>query len=163
MKASNKLGRGMGGERAKDVLEKYPNIMTDYKKYSEEQFINMLKIIDGWEEKTSTTFAQNFKYFIEFYESIKKYITVDMTVKEKKEGKFTGMKIVMSGFRDKELIEFIENNGGEMSSGVSKNTNILIIKDKSIMDTTKVIKARELGVIIHTVDSFKKEFNYVKK
>jgi hypothetical protein len=32
MKASNKLGRGMGGERAKDVLEKYPNIMTDYKK-----------------------------------------------------------------------------------------------------------------------------------
>ncbi len=159
MKASNKLGRGMGEERAKDVLEKYPNIMIDYKKYSELEFINMLKIIDGWEEKTSTIFAQNFKHFIEFYESIKKYISIDTSIKHKQEGILSGMKIVMSGFRDKALTEFIENNGGEISSGVSKNTNILIIKDNSVMNTSKVIKAKELGVIIYTIDTF--NVNYV--
>ncbi len=159
MKASNKLGRGMGAERAKDVLDKYPNIMTEYKKYSESQFINMLKIIDGWEEKTSTTFAQNFKHFVEFYESIKKYITIDTTdkSKEKKSGKLNGMKIVMSGFRDKSIEELITTNGGEISSGVSKNTSILIIKDESVKDTGKVIKAKELGVKVYTIDEFMNE------
>lgn len=158
MKASNKLGRGMGAERAKDVLDKYPNIMTDYKKYNEEQFINMLRIIDGWEEKTSTIFAQNFKHFIEFYESIKKYITINTEIEEKKEGILSGMKIVMSGFRDKIIEELITSNGGEISSGVSKNTSILIIKDESIRDTGKASKAKELGVKVHTIDSFNKEY-----
>ncbi len=160
MKASNKLGRGMGEERAKDVLEKYPNIMEIYDKYTEKEFINSLRILDGWEEKTSTIFAQNFKHFVEFYNEIKKYISVDMKVKEVKTGKFTGMKIVMSGFRDKGLEEFIINNGGEISSAVSKNTSILIVKDESVITdgTGKVSKAKELGVKIHTINSFNKEY-----
>ncbi len=162
MKASNKLGRGMGEERAKDVLNKYPNIMDIYNTYTEKEFINSLRILDGWEEKTSTIFAQNFKHFVEFYNDIKKYISVDMKVKEVKTGKFTGMKIVMSGFRDKGLEEFIINNGGEMSSSVSKNTSILIVKDDTVLAeglTGKTTKAKELGVKIHTISSFNKEFN----
>jgi NAD-dependent DNA ligase len=82
-----------------------------------------------------------------------------MKVKEVKTGIFTGMKIVMSGFRDKALEEFILNNGGEISSAISKNTSILIVKDESNTDTSKVIKAREVGVKIHTIDSFKASFN----
>jgi DNA ligase (NAD+) len=154
MKASNKLGRGMGAERAKDVLDKYPNIIKDYNEHNQEQLESMLKTLDGWDIKTSKIFAENFKNFIDFYEDIKKYITIDMTVKEKKEGKLSGMKIVMSGFRDAQLEDYIVNNGGEISSGVSKNTSILIIKDESIMGTSKVIKATELGVKIYTIDSF---------
>ena len=159
MNASNKLGRGMGAERAKDVLDKYPNIMTDYKKYTEEQFINMLRILDGWEEKTSTTFAQNFKYFIEFYDNIKKYITIDTKKEEKKSGKLNGMKIVMSGFRDKDVEELITSNGGEISSGVSKNTSILIIKDESVNGTGKALKANELGVKVLIKDEFIKLYS----
>ncbi len=135
--------------------------MTDYKKYNESQFINMLKIIDGWEEKTSTVFAQNFKYFVEFYESIKKYITINIIdkSKEKKSGKLNGMKIVMSGFRDKNVEDLITSNGGELSSGVSKNTSILIIKDESVKDTGKAKKANELGVKVYTLDEFNKFMN----
>ncbi len=155
MKASNKLGRGMGEERSKDVLLKYPNIMEDYTKYTDEEFKTMLKKIDGWEDKTSTLFVKNFKHFIEFYNSIKKYITIDATVNKPKKGPLTGMKIVISGFRDKKIEELIEENGGELSSGVSKTTSILIIKDKSVMDTGKVVKAKEFGVKIYTVDDFK--------
>ena len=114
----------------------------------------MLKTLDGWDIKTSKIFAENFKNFIDFYEEIKKYITIDMKQKEKKEGVLSGMKIVMSGFRDKKLEDFIVDNGGEISSGVSKNTSILIIKDESIMGTSKVVKATELGVKIYTIDTF---------
>ncbi len=158
MQASNKLGRGMGAERAKDVLYKYPNIIVDYKKYTKDQLINMLMIIDGWEMKTSSTFADNFQNFIDFYEDIKKYISIDMTIEEKKIGKLSGMKIVISGFRDANLEKLITNNGGELSSGVSKNTTILIIKDdiniRKANETSKVVKAKELGVKIYTVDEF---------
>jgi NAD-dependent DNA ligase len=159
MKASNKLGRGMGEERAKDVLEKYPNIIEDYTKYTDEEFKNMLKLLDGWEDKTSTIFVTNFKHFIEFYNSIKKYITVNTTIKQKVKGVLTGMKIVMSGFRDKDMEKFILDNGGEISSGVSKNTSILIVKDDSVSNTGKALKAQELGVKIYTINNFNKEFN----
>lgn len=158
MKASNKLGRGMGGERAKDVLEKYPNIINEHNKYTREELINMLMLISGWEEKTSTIFADNFQNFIDFYKEIKKYITIDTTIEKKPEGILSGMKIVISGFRDADLEKFITNNGGELSSGVSKNTSILIIKDESISGTGKVVKAKDLGVKIYTIDAFYKKF-----
>ena len=154
MKASNKLGRGMGAERSKDVLEKYPNIINDYNKYTKEQLINMLMLINGWEEKMSTIFAENFQNFIEFYKEIKKYISIDTTIEKKVEGILSGMKIVISGFRDADLEKVITNNGGELSSGVSKNTTILIIKDDSISGTSKVLKAKDLGVKIYTIDTF---------
>jgi NAD-dependent DNA ligase len=77
---------------------------------------------------------------------------------EKVVGILSGMKIVISGFRDKSLEDFITNNGGEISSGVSKNTSILIIKDDSINGTSKVVKAKDLGITIYTVDNFYKKY-----
>ncbi len=153
MKASNKLGRGMGEERAKDVLLHMPNIMTEYKQMTEDQFVNKLKQINGWEEKTSRMFAKNFKHFIDFYNSIKNYVTIE-TISKKTGDKFKDMKIVMSGFRDKDLEKYIEDNGGTIQSGVSKNTTILIIKDESVRDTSKALKAKELGVQVMTKEQF---------
>jgi len=158
MAASNKLGRGIGIERIKDVLEKYPNLLNEYNKYSEIEFINMLRLIDGFEEKTSKLFATNFKKFITFYENIKNYITVEMSISKSQTGKLSGLKIVMSGFRDKVLENIIEKNGGNITSVVSKNTNILIIKDESVMSTTKVIKAKDLGITIYTLNNFYKYY-----
>ena len=65
------------------------------------------------------------------------------------------MKIVVSGFRDKDIISYIENEGGILTNTVSKNTDLLIIKDKSVMDTSKVIKAKEMGIKIITKDNIK--------
>ena len=40
----------------------------------------------------------------------------------------SGIKFVMSGSRDKKLIEFLESMGAESSSSVSKNIDFLISK-----------------------------------
>lgn len=153
MKASNKLGRGMGEERAKDVLQYIPDIMTTYEHISENEFINKLKQINGWKDITSKMFVTNFKHFIDFYNSIKNYITIE--TKTKKQGnKYKDVKIVMSGFRDKDLQDAIENNGGLIQSGISKNTTILIIKDDSVRNTSKALKAIELGITVMTKDEF---------
>lgn len=155
MKASNKLGHGMGLERAKSVLENYPNLLNDYKKWDKNTFIDKLKSLDGWEDKTSKIFVENFPEFINFYNMVKKYINIETKVKEKKKGKYKDMNIVMSGFRDKELAEYLENEGAKITNSISKNTDLLIIKDESVMDTSKVKKAQELNIQIKTKDFFK--------
>ena len=155
MKASNKLGHGMGLERAKSALDNYPNLLNDYKKWSKQEFINKLKSLDGWEDKTSKIFVNNFPEFINFYNIIKKYINIEIKQKEKKSGKYKDMNIVMSGFRDKELTEYLESEGAKITNSISKNTDMLIIKDESVMDTSKVKKAKDLGVKIVTKDFFK--------
>lgn len=123
---------------------------------SQDEFIIKLKKINGWEEKTSKIFALNFKHFIDFYNSIKKNITLES--KELKTtitgSKYKDMKIVMSDFRDINLIKHIEENGGVIQSGVSKNTTILIIKDNSVTNTSKVKIATKLGITVLTKDKF---------
>lgn len=154
MKASNKLGHGMGEERVKTVLKKYPNLIDEYSKWEEDEFINKLKAIDGWQDKTSRMFVKNFSKFIDFYNSIKKYITVKTPEKTTKTGKYFNKKIVMSGFRNKILKDYLEKEGAIISNSLSSNTDILIIKDNTIIDTGKVKKAKELEIEIKTQNYF---------
>ena len=157
MAASNKLGEGMGDRRLKQVLDNYPNILSDYKKWNKQQFIDKLKVLDGWEDKTSSTLVSNFDEFIKFYDKIKSFITLEKK-KEIKESSLTGKTMVLSGFRDAELQGKLEGMGVKVSSSVSKNTDYLVVKDKETIDenTGKVAKAKEVGVKIITKDNLLK-------
>jgi NAD-dependent DNA ligase len=154
MAASNKLGHGIGEEKIKQILQYYPNIITDYKKWSYQEFIDKIKELNGWEDKTSTLFVSNFDSFINFYNSIKKYITIENNEKKVIKGFFTNKIIVLSGFRDKDLQNKLEKQGAKLNMTVSKNTDYLVIKDKAILDnpTEKINKAKELNVTIITKD-----------
>jgi NAD-dependent DNA ligase len=153
MAASNKIGHGIGEERIKQVLSIYPNLLTDYKKWDNKEFIENLKQINGWELKTSTLFVTNFQEFIKFFNSIKKCIKLEV-IKQTIKGEFTDKIIVLTGFRDKELHNKIEEQGGKIGSSISKNTDILIVKDQSMIDepTDKINKALNLNIKIITKD-----------
>tara|TARA_B100001121_G_scaffold309453_1_gene336348 strand:+ start:9272 stop:11206 length:1935 start_codon:yes stop_codon:yes gene_type:complete len=152
MNASNKLGAGMGIERMKIITLTYPSILSN--KWTKEQFVEKIKKIDGFDDITANIFVSNFKSFLDFYNNIKNLISIKEK-QIKKNGKYKDMKIVVSGFRDKDIISYIENEGGILTNTVSKNTDLLIIKDKSVMDTSKVIKAKEMGIKIITKDNIK--------
>ena len=163
MAASNKIGPGLGEERMKQVLVVYPNIMTEYKKWSKADFVNKLKEINGWEEKTSSLLVSNFDEFMKFYDSVKKYVTVKVpnNGQTTTKGSFTGKTVVMTGFRDKELQDKIESQGGKVGSTVSKNTDYLIVKDQTVIDepTDKVQKAIDLSITILTKEKAIKMLN----
>lgn len=152
MGASNKLGRGIGSRKAKTILDMYPNILNDYKKWSKKVFTDKIKLIDGWEEKTSNLLVDNFDKFMDFYNSIKKYITIANPNKKIKKSKLSGKTIVMSGFRDNDLKSKLEDLGIKIKTSVSKNTDYLVVKDKSVIEenTGKVKKAKSLKVNIIT-------------
>ena len=153
MAASNKIGHGIGEERVKQVLTNYPNLLTEYKKWNVEEFINNLKKINGWEMKTSSLFVSNFDEFVKFYNSIKKYIKLESNKKNSK-GHFTDLIVVMTGFRDKDLQEQIESQGGKIGASISKNTNYLVVKEQDMIDnpTDKIKKALDLDIKIITKD-----------
>ena len=154
MAASNKIGHGIGEERMKQVLAAYPNILSDYKKWSFDEFVGKLKLLDGWEEKTATLLATNFIVFVEFYDSIKKNVTLEVKQPSIVKGIFTGKTVVMTGFRNKVLQDKIEAQGGKIGTTISKNTDYLVVKDQTFVTspTDKVLKATEIGVKIITQD-----------
>ena len=153
MAASNKLGELMGERRLTQVMEAYPNLLVDYKKWSQSEFMDKLIKLDGWEEKTSETLVTNMDEFIKFYNKIKLFITIEKK-KTVKKTKLTGLTIVMSGFRDADVQEKLEGMGVKISSSVSKNTDYLVVKNQDTIDegTGKVEKAKEAGVKIITKD-----------
>jgi len=77
----------------------------------------------------------------------------DSILKEESNGVLKDKSIVLTGFRDKELKEIIEKNGGKVTDSVTKKTFAVIAKDKS-EESTKLSKARSLGVKIYDKDEF---------
>lgn len=65
------------------------------------------------------------------------------------------MSVCMSGFRDNDLEEFIQQNGGNIVSGVSKKTTHLVVKDKSAT-SSKISKAQSLEIPILSIEEFSK-------
>ena len=82
---------------------------------------------------------------------IKKLLKNGVTVKAKVVGGMSGLGVCMTGFRDAAMSEAIEEQGGSVKSGVSKNLNILVCKVPS-STSGKAGKARKLGVEIITPD-----------
>jgi NAD-dependent DNA ligase len=156
MAASNTLGEGMGERRMTQILEEYPNLLTNYKKWTKKEFMEKIKDLNGWEEKTSSVFVNNFPDFIKFYEKIKSFVTLEKK-KEIKKTKLTGLTMVLSGFRDAELQENLESMGVKITSAVSKNTDYLVVKDQATIEegTGKVQKAKEANVKIITKEQLK--------
>jgi len=158
MAASNQFGHGMGSRRCKLVLDHLPNLLTEYNKWSENEFIDKIKEIPGWDDKTSQQFVKNFPKFIEFYNNIKQYVKFKNKSTKKKKSKLNGKIIVLSGFRDKDLEKLLKDMDVEIGTSVSKNTNILIVKNDEVLEdkTGKVKKAEELNIDIVTKDNFRK-------
>lgn len=73
------------------------------------------------------------------------------------EGSMSGIKVCFSGIRDKELENSISNLGGSVVSGVSKNTTLLVVKDKND-STSKIEKAKYLGISILNIDEFNDKY-----
>ena len=67
------------------------------------------------------------------------------------------MKVVFSGFRDKDLEEEIKKRGGKVTTSVSKNTTCVVSTDVD-SSSSKVQKAIELGIDVYDKEAFLEEF-----
>jgi len=159
MSASNYFGRGLGTKKLHVVTKKYPDIMR--KPWDDEKLFKKINKLDGFQEKTTQKFVEGFTEFKKFFTKINKYINIEY-LRQSEEIKvetniFQNQKIVVTGFRDSAVLEFIEKNGGDISGSVSKNTSLVICIDDT-EDTSKLKKAKELKIPIITKTDFMKKY-----
>jgi NAD-dependent DNA ligase len=163
MKASNIFGRGFGEKKLKPVLKKYPTLLVD--KESDAEKIAKLMTVEGWSTKSSTAFVKHIDTFIAFLKECGLYERFVAGVDDCGVGDggvdvshpLYGKKVVMTGFRDKELANLIESVGGEIGSSVSKKIFVVLVKNLN-EDTGKAEQARQLGVSLMIPDGFKQMY-----
>ena len=164
MTASNCFDFGFGEKRFRLILDVFPNIVDDYKTITKENIIN----IDGFSSKTATIFIEKLPKFINWLQDhplIKYYYRSkndDYESKSKSKSKsndfmkkriFENQIVVMTGFTNDDLTEFIEKNGGKVMNQISGKTTMLICKDTSLK-SSKITKAQTMGIPIIQVNTF---------
>ena len=158
MTATNIFGRGFGDKRFKCIIEKYPDILTS--EISNSDKINLVRSVDGIASKTAEQFVNNIPKFINFINSagLQNKLKEDNTYEILDlDHPLYNKKIVMTGFRDKDLTEQIKLYGGEIVDTVNKNTFLVLVKDKD-EDTAKALQAKKLNISIMLVNQFKEKF-----
>jgi len=162
MAASNIFGRGFGEKRFIAILKVYPNILS-MKLDNKEKILLLIKV-DGLAQKTAEKFVEKIPSFVQFMNladlDIDTYISNGSPFQiDAVESPLHNKKVVLTGFRDKELEEKIKYLGGEISGSVSKNTFALLVKENGLDEvTSKADLARKLDIPIMTYLDFIKKY-----
>lgn len=170
MIASNCFDSGLIGlKRIKLVLKEIPDLLINKNKHLKDNII----CIPSFEEKTADAIMDgldNFRNFIDEFNKNQNKIKLNYEIektneklKNNKEVKnnndFKYKKVVLTGFRDKDIKDFIEFLGSEVNDTVSKKTDLLIVKDlDSVKNNSKYKKAIELNIEIIEKDKFIKKY-----
>jgi len=165
MDASNIMGRGFGSKKIRSITDVHPEIIDNTKTGRNKALklkVDELTKINGIAKISAELFIENLPKYYEFYDSIgfkcnkgvnnmaaanavPENIKINNNLKDKT--------FIFSGFRNKDYEKAIVDNGGKVTTAISKNTSYLVVKDKS-ENTAKIIKARELGITILNIEDF---------
>ena len=163
MEATNIFGRGFGRKRFQLILNDYPDILIN--NLSNEEKIIMVENICGMAHKTSCKFVEKIEEFKEWLNETGLSDKLNMSNQELKDKDkqdtthpLYNKTIVMTGFRDKDLISKIEGLGGKISNSVSKNTFLVLTKNIN-ENTGKINQAKKLSITILTPEQFIEQYS----
>jgi len=163
MSSSNIFGRGFNDKKIELIMNALPNILLSND--TNEVKIMNVSLIKGMATKTSETFIERIQSFKDFMnESGLNNKLLNQEGNEiniqtiDKSHILYNKSIVITGFREKELENSLKNVGAKISSSVSKNTFVVIVKNNIIEDNNKTIEAKKLGIIIMSECDFTKKY-----
>ena len=175
--ASNVFERGFGKKKLEHIFKSLPNIINliheESKESSKTNKINKEKIdslikqlneLPNMGKITSMKFLERIPDFIEFLKQAKLNYKIDefketlQDQSQNEEHEEAKIKVIMTGFRDKELSKLLEANNFEIQSSINKNTKYLIVKseENKIDDSSKIDFAKKNNIQIVTQDELKK-------
>ena len=167
MTATNIFGRGFSDKKIELIMENYPNVFVY--SVSDAEKIKKISEIKGMALKSAKDFVEKIDDFEDFlmetdmfyklhqFEKGRKNLIKENTQndKENDNNPFYGKTIVFSGFRNAELEQKLKDKGAKVSTSVSKNTYMVVVKNIDD-ETGKVLDAKKLGVSIISLDEFNK-------
>jgi DNA ligase (NAD+) len=146
-------------------MEAYPDVFTS--NISDAEKIKKISEIKGMAIKSAEAFVAKIDDFEDFLMETDMYYKlfefqnkhknkdnlpaniVNMNEKQVLHGKT----IVMTGFRNKELEEKLKSIGAKVGTSVSKNTYLVVAKDKDD-ETGKVLEAKKMGINVVSLEEF---------
>jgi NAD-dependent DNA ligase len=156
MASSNIFGRGFNEKKIELILNELPNILV--LNNSKQEIIQLVASIKGMATKSAEAFVSKITDFKDFLIKCgleQKLILHDNSNKKSviKTHILFGKSVILTGTRDKNIIEFLKNVGANQGSSVSKNTFLVIAKNNA-ENTGKIEEARKLNIPIMSVDEF---------
>lgn len=133
------FGRGIGKRKMKALCEGLSITTLDqFNAITHDQIVT----IDKFADKSAYKIMAGMDDHAELWAKVQTVIGFQQ--KQATGAKFAGQKICLTGFRDKGIEAFIEKEGGEVQSGASAKTTILVAADLG-ESSTKLKKARDLN------------------
>lgn len=159
--ATNIFGRGFGLLKINSILNNYPNVLIDnINKFDK---IQKMSEIDGVAIKTATYFVEKIDEFIKWLtdSNLLHFINKNINTKViEKDKNINNKKIfVMSGTRNKDLINKLTNNGFIESNSITQSTSLLII-DSLDRKSTKIEKAKKYNIPTFTHNDIISKFKF---
>jgi len=154
MAASNIFGRGFSDKKIELILEDLPDILVSKK--SSEDKIKEIAAVKGMATKTAEAFVKkidDFKIFLEECGLQDKLYMKPVTKVVDQSSPLFGKTVVLTGTRDKNIIDFLKEVGATQGSSISKSTFLVVAKNKE-EDTGKAEEARKLKIPIMSIHEF---------
>ena len=139
------------------IMNELPNILI--LNSTEEEKIKLVSSVKGIATKTAELFVskiEEFKYFLiecgldyKLHNKVKELESNHLLFKKN---------VVLTGTREKCIVDFLKNVGANQCSSVSKNTFIVISKTKDDV-SDKIKEAKKLNITIMSLDEFIKNYN----
>ena len=164
MSASNLFGRGFAERKIAPIMESYPNILNSGE--SKEEKIAKVLQVKGVAGKSAEAFVEGIDAFNQFFSEIKGISTTSAssinavspvaTVVDTQHPLFKKT-VVLTGFRDKELLQRMKDVGAVQGTSVSKNTFAVVVKQAGETGA-KIDAAQKIGVPVFFLDDFVKKY-----
>lgn len=154
MVATNIFGRGLGEKKMEPIIQTFPDILVSQEPHEEK--VKKVLSIKGMASKSANLFVDNIEPFVDFMKEANledKLYSASKKTPADISGEFYQKKVVMTGFRDKEILDFLKKQGADIMATVSKNTALVIVKSEDDM-TGKAEMAASLNIPIITKDVF---------
>ena len=159
MSASNIFGRGFSDKKLEIIMDSYPNVLLSNESDSDK--VKKIAAMKGMAAKTAEAFVEKIPNFIQFIKESGLDNKLNQPVIEKKpvdaSHPLFGKTIIMTGFRDSSIQDALKSVGAKLGSSVSKNTFVVLVKDKED-DTGKSAEAKQLGVPIMSLEEFRQKY-----
>ena len=157
--ASSMFGFGISGKKVEKLIKGIPNLLDLPKTMPQIDIVNTIKSVEGFSTKTASNVASNLEKANQFMNELnlvlpRNQIEVECKMNQTQTSSIQDYKIVCTGFRDNEFERTLMSMGVTMQTSVSKNTNIVIVKDLNEKPTVKLTKAIQLGITVIQKDEF---------
>jgi len=158
--ASGVFQIGLGEKKFKMILDAIPGFLAKYQAgYITQSSITSIK---GFSTTTADIFLEGMIQFIPWlilHPMIKIESNDSKETDIPKGNTFAGMVVVFTGVRNHNIEKTITTNGGVIGSSISSKTTLLIAKDPT-ESSSKLNKARDLGIQIIGYSDFAKQYDF---